>query len=301
MPLMAASTSSSPNVFAYPSFLRAFAMAFAVTTLGLLVIGVTAQGRLVSLDALLAIGSLLLVDVLACLYLQRKRVELDQEGITYYGISGSRRVRWRDIDDLHCSSRLILLSAGSRLSLRLFRGDYGLALEPFHVLQEQLSCRLQSQLADQWARVSLPRVYKYPRLSPALLIAYAIPIGLVLLFFAVFAIGVDGFWLEKMVFLGLGLAAVLPFLARDYARTKRRLELRAEGLRETNGEETSLEWSSIRSLTIREPISIGFGSIDIVSEGGGRIRIPRALPRLGEFLHLVKQHSSVEPGYSYDY
>jgi hypothetical protein len=149
--------------------------------------------------------------------------------------------------------------------------------------------------------VSLPRVYEYPRLSPALLIAYAIPIGLVMLFFAVFAVGVDGFWLEKMAFLGLGLAAVLPFIARDYARAKRRLELRAEGLRETNGKQTLIEWSSIRSLTIREPISIGFGSIDIVSKGGDRIRIPRALPRLGEFLHLVKEHSSVETGYSYDY
>jgi hypothetical protein len=105
---MAASTTSGPNVFAYPSLLRAFVIAFAVTTLGLLVIGVAAQGRLLSLDAFLAIGFLLLVDLLACLYLQRKRVELAREGITCHGIRGSRRIRWQDIDDLHCSSRLIL-------------------------------------------------------------------------------------------------------------------------------------------------------------------------------------------------
>jgi len=298
---MAASTISAPKVFAYPWLLRAFAVAFAVTTLVLLVIGIAAQGRLHSLDGLLAIGFLLILDLLTCLYFHRTRVELEREAITSHGITGSQRIRWRDVDDLHCSSRLILLSAGSRVRLRLFRGDYGLALEPYDVLQRELADRLQSRLTDQWAHVALPRIYGYPRLSPGLLIAYAIPIGLLMVFFIVFAVGIDGFWLEKMAFLGLGLAAVLPFMVRDYLRTRKRLELSSEGLRETNGKQISIEWSSIRRLIVREPISIGVGSIDIVSETGDRIRIPRALPCLGEFLHLVKRHSSIDTDYSYDY
>jgi len=298
---MAASTSPTSNVFAYPRLLRAFAVGFAVTTLVLLVVGLAAQGVLFSLDGLLAVGFLLFLDLLACLYLQRTRIDLDREGITYHGITASRRIRWNDIDDLHCSSRLILLSSDSRVRLRLFRGDHGLALEPFDVLQQQLADRLERRLADEWAHVPLPRIYTYPRLSLGVLLAYAIPIGLLVLFFLVFSFGVAGFWLEKITFLTLGLAAVLPFIVRDYLRTTKGLELGAEGLRETNGKRISIGWSSIRRVIVREPISIGFGSIDVVSERGDRIRVPRALPHLGEFLHLLNRHSGVEASYSYDY
>jgi hypothetical protein len=107
--------------------------------------------------------------------------------------------------------------------------------------------------------------------------------------------------LEKLTFLALGLGAVLPFIARDYLRSRRWLELSAEGLRETNGKRVSIGWSSIRRLIVREPLSIGFGSIDVVSVEGDRIRIPRALPRLGELLHLLNRYSAVETSYSYDY
>jgi hypothetical protein len=301
MSSMNASAAPTPHVFAYPWLVRAFAVASAVMTLVLLVIGLAAQSRLLSLDGLLDIGLLLFLDLLTCLYLQRRRVELDREGITCHGIIGSRRIRWKDIDDLHCSSRLILLSADSRVRLRLFRGDRGLALEPFDVLQQQLADRLQARLADEWAHVPLPRSYRYPKLSPGALIAYAIPIGLLILFFVVFSVGVDGFWLEKLTFLALGLGAVLPFIARDYLRSRRWLELSAEGLRETNGKLVSIGWSSIGRLIVREPISIGFGSIDVVSVEGDRIRIPRALSRLGELLHLLNRYSGVETSYSYDY
>ena len=158
------------NDFGYPLHLKLLVIAAAVTTIGLTSTAVAAQRRLFDVDGLLTVALLMLPQALACLYVCRTSVTLTNEGVGYRGVLISRLIRWDEIDDLHSSVRLLVLSTGSHIKLRLFRGDYGLAIKPFEVLQRKLSDRLQPRLTERWSRVKLPRRYPYPGLSLGVLL-----------------------------------------------------------------------------------------------------------------------------------
>ena len=75
------------------------------------------------------------------------------------------------------------------------------------------------------------------------------------------------------MFLALGLAALVPFLVRDYLRTRTSLELSTVGLREVGRRQKSVDWSAIQQIIVRER----------------------------ELIHLLKRYSGIELTSGYDY
>ncbi len=143
-------------------------------------------------------------------------------------------------------------------------------------------------------------MYRYSGLPPGTVAAYAIPIGLVIFFFSLLVLTSTGFWLEKSAFLVIGLAAIAPFILRDRRRYHRTLVLSQTELREANGREIAISWGSIDSVVVREPISVGYGSISVTDRDGQAIQIPRAMPYAGEVLYLITAKSGVTESYAHD-
>jgi hypothetical protein len=263
--------------------------------------GLVASSALATLDRLIVFGTFLALGVYLVLSLNYTKITTDERGVAYTGLGGTRALGWDEIDDVQLSPRLIVLSAnaGGR-RIRLFRGEYGLALEPFELLQDEISRRAGVRLTQHWSGVSLPKTYRYSGLPPGTVAAYAIPVGLVVLFSSLLALTNTGFWLEKAAFLAIGLAVIAPFILRDRRRYRRTLCLSQTELREANGHEIVIPWHAIDSVLVREPISLGYGSVSVTGNGGEVIHIPRSMPYAGEALYLIVAKSGVSESYGHD-
>lgn len=207
------------RTFSYPLAVRLSVLIACVLMLAVLLTGLVAASALATLDGLIVFGVFLALGVYTILSLNYTKITTDERGIAYTGLDGTRALRWDEIDDVQLSPRLIVLSANAgEKRIRLFRGEYGLALEPFELLQDEMSRRAGARLTQHWSGVSLPKTFRYSGLPPGTVAAYAIPVGLVILFFSLLALTNTGFWLEKTAFLVIGLAVIAPFILRDRRR-----------------------------------------------------------------------------------
>lgn len=53
-------------------------------------------------------------------------------------------------------------------------------------------------------------------------------------------------------------------------------------------------------MLVREPISVGYGSVSVTGNRGEVIQIPRSMPYAGEALYLIIAMSGVSESYGHD-
>jgi len=81
-------------------------------------------------------------------------------------------------------------------------------------------------------------------------------------------------------------------LARDYMRSRRQLHVESGGLRETNGKDVFVPWPEVERIVVREPLSIGYGSV-VVESASDRITIPRSIRSCGLILHTIRKKAPI--------
>ena len=232
----------------------------------------------------------------------KTKVTLDEEKITLQNWTGSVTLGWPEIDDIHCSPRLISIASTRRGErIKIFKGEYGFSLEPFDALQEEVTRHAAHRLEQVWEQLKFPLAYTYPGGLWGLMLVYLIPICLVLTFFILFAIRIEGLWFEKFLFLVVGILVLIPLFIRDYRRTHKKLILEPEGVREANGKEKFIPWQAITRIIVREPLSIGYGSIIVESRAKQSIRIPRSLMYCGQVNYFLKKRTQITETYSHEY
>jgi|SRR5262245_168304 len=237
-----------------------------------------------------------------CLELQ-SNVTVDDRTIVYYRLGRRTSILWSEIDEFHCSPRLLAVGS-ARLGARMkfFRAEYA-SLEPFDVLKAEVRKKVERRLTETWERGASPVRYRYRGLSAGTVSAYVVVTGIAFLFpvlAALAALGMGGLGIGTATFLILCLAPIVPFFARDYARTHGVLTIDQDGITKTNGKRVSIPWSEVTRLVIRDPPSVGWGSVTIEGASGRTIWVPRRLPEIGAILYLVKKHSNAVEIYGHE-
>lgn len=228
----------------------------------------------------------------------RSTVTVDEEKITIQKWIGSLIFRWSEIDDFQCSPRLIsIASTGQRKKFKTLRGEYGMSLEPFDVLQREVTQRAGYRLVKEWEQLKLPRTYVNPGLLIGTIVAYLIPLGIILTFFVLLSLETGGHWFGNYLFLATSILVLLPLFIRDYRKSHKKLTLNEEGLRQVNGKEIYLPWQAVTKIIVKEPLAVGYGSIIVESENDGRIWIPRSLMKCGQVLYLIKRKTMISETY----
>ena len=267
---------------------------------------------LVVLSALLINGyslveaAIFVIPVAALLFLvgidlSRSSVELDGERITEHRLLGSVTLRWLDVDDYVSGERLISIASDSLgVTLKFFHAEYGMSLEPFDELRGEILRQVGPRLNRAWNDMKLPVTFQYPGLSGGAVVGYTAALCFALLFPVLISIRLEGYWPEKVLFVMLCLAPIVPFLARDWARTQDDLVVEQRGLRRKR-QSVFIGWSEIEKIVVREPGQVGFGSVRIEASDQRRIWIPRRLRGFGGAWHLIKQHTNAPEEHGYDF
>lgn len=146
----------------------------------------------------------------------------------------------------------------------------------------------------------MPVRYRFRGLSAGTVCTYVVVTGIGLLFPVLLAFAIGEFGIGTAAFLILCLAPIVPFFARDYARAHCVLAIDQDGIAKTNGKSVSIPCSEVTRLVIREPPSIGWGSVTIEGSGGRAIWVPRWLPEIGQILYLVRKHSAASEVYGHE-
>lgn len=229
------------------------------------------------------------------------KLTLDEQQMTYCTLTGSTIYKWEDIDDVDQTPHFTFVSmASSSRRLTLCSGEYGLSsLQPFEELRREITNKVLSRLYERWDRLNLPLTFTYPRFHWTVILAYTIPLFLVFMFFALFVVPTEGMVVEKVVFIVLGVIIVLPFFIRDFRRSRKKLVLEQQGLRQTNGKQLVIPWHEIKNISVKESY-IGYGSISVGSNETGWIRIPGSHPNRGQILHLIKKHTNLTESYGHE-
>jgi hypothetical protein len=108
------------------------------------------------------------------------------------------------------------------------------------------------------------------------------------------------FGLEQIFYLAVSILVVAPFLVRDLRKSRRRIVLREDGLRELNGGVTSLPFDGIGEIIVRSPL-FGSGSVVVHGKEGAKLFIPLGLESCGEFLFLLNTRSQTKITYGQGY
>ncbi len=282
-------------VLTYPNSTR-----IAVSTVSALLIVVLAlasrRGEVTFYDAAFTV-LLLAFCAVANLSVYRTRVLIAENELVYVTLIRSLTLKWDEIDDIQISPHLVVISSARQNKRLVFvRGEYGLSLEPFEVLVEKLMGRTWPRLAQSWAKLEPPLTFVSQWFVWDTVWAYSIPLGLVLLFFALFIIRIEGMLVEKLLFLGLSLLILVPFMLRDYRKTKLQFIVQKSGLRVTDGKETFIPWESVKEILVTKAF-IGEGSVVVKADGGKRIAIPRSLMQCGQLLYLIKRNTNLSETY----
>ena len=286
-------------VLTYPKSTR-----IAVSTVSALLIVLLAlasrRGEVTFFAAAVAV-SLLAFCAVANLSVYRTRVLIEEDELAYLTLIRSVTLRWDEIDDIQISPNLVVISSARQNKQLVFvRGEYGLSLEPFEVLVEKLMGRTWPHLAQSWAKLELPLTFVSQRFVWDTVWTYSVPLGLVLLFFTLFIIRIEGMLVEKLLFLGVCLLILVPFMLRDYRKTKMKFIVEKNGLRETDGKETFIPWKSVREILVTKAY-IGNGSVVVKADGGKRILIPRCLMQCGQLLYLIKRNTNLSETYGFQH
>jgi hypothetical protein len=230
------------------------------------------------------------------LFLLNSTLQLDENGIAYQGLRGRSVLKWSDITDVHTSPHALCITAANRKAkIVITQGEYadiGIGFEPFYDLCQEVTYRTLPRLSEIWAQQGLPLVCRYPGMTRPIVLAYAVPILLVMACFILFVVKTDGMLLEKILFLFLGLLAIVPFWLRDYRKNRRTLILTADGVKLTNGQDTMLAWTDVQEIILTEQ-ALGIGWIIVKGRGGIEIQIPRSLRRCGEILYWLKRYTNL--------
>jgi hypothetical protein len=281
------------QVFKFPATLLVI---FAVATLGgtlLIPAGALMRGTLSA--GILAVSALIAaMVVLANLDLATTQVTLSSVDVTLSRLVWNTTINFHEVDDFYASPRLIVVTAARpRRRLKIFHGDMGLSLEPFEVLQSELSRRLEPLMAEA-ARKPLPLTFMYPGLSAGQICMYLLPVAVALTLVVPAMVG--GAY-TFAAYLAVGMApAFVPIVylfLRDHYRMRRRVVVDDAGVRETNGHETRIPWPAISRLIVKEPLEFGYGSIVLEASDGRRITIPRSLEGFGRLDRIIRTRSHV--------
>lgn len=264
----------------------------AIGVMGALFVSMMVRGEL-NLDAVIAFFMLGILSVVMVLELNGT-LQLAENGISYRGWGRESVVKWSEITEVIASShRLSITTAHRKIVLR--HGEYagiGIGYEPFEDLCQEVTHRTLPRLSQIWAQQGLPLVCRYPGVTRQIVLAYAAPILLIMTFFILFVVKTEGMLVEKVVFLLAGLLVIVPFWLRDYRRNGRTLLVAADGIKQTNGQDTTLAWADIQEIILTEE-ALGFDSIIVKGRGGIVIRIPRSLPKCGAILYWLKRYTNL--------
>jgi len=125
-----------------------------------------------------------------------------------------------------------------------------------------------------------------------IVLAYAIPILVIMMWFILFVAMTEGMLMGKVLFLFVGLLPIVPFWLRDYRKNCRTLIVTSDGIKQTNGRDTMLAWTDVQEIILTEQ-ALGIGWIIVKGRGGIEIQIPRSLRKCGEILYWLKRYTNL--------
>jgi Ca2+/Na+ antiporter len=293
------------KIFRYPPAIRRLGFILASICIGGLALVYAISGQSVSFfDVFVTFLFFALLLVYANLEFLTHEVRIDDLAITERTPFSTKRLEWTEVQDLINSSRLIVVTgSGGSGSIALFRGDYGFSLEPFEELRDAISQRLESLLVNRWREISLAggRTYMPPPFSIGQILAYLIPVSLIIVFLLIVPISMGHFRAWGFVLLLLGLLTVAPFLLRDYRRSKTKIILGEDGIAQKDGESRLLLWQDVARVIVREPVMFGYGLVTVVGSKGERIHISRRIRGFGELMFLLMKNARSTITNSFEY
>lgn len=281
------------KLYTYPPALR-WVTTTSAGVAGAFFVWTFARGEL-NLDVVLAFSLLGILSVVMLIDLNGT-LQLDENGITYRAWVGGEVLKWSEITDVHTSPHVLSITAAHRNSKHVLRhGEYaglGIGFEPFEDLCQEVTHRTLPRLSQIWAQQGLPLVCRYPRITRQMVLAYAIPILLIMTFFIMFVVMSEGMLVGKVLFLFVGLLVMVPFGLRDYRKNCRTLIVTSDGVKQTNGQDTMLAWADVQEIMLTEQAS-GLGWIIVKGRGGIEIQIPRSLRNCGTILYWLKRYTNL--------
>lgn len=262
--------------------------------MGALLVWTIARGEL-NLDAVSAFFLMGILSVWVLLGLNTT-LQLDENGITYRGMVGASVLKWSEITDVHTSPHVLSITAVNRNSkVVIQRGEYagiGIGYEPFEELCQEVTHRTLPRLSQIWAQQGLPLVCRYPGMTRQIVLAYAIPILLIMTFFILFVTMTEGMLMGKVLFLFVGLLAIVPFWLRDYRKNCRTVIVTSDGVKQTNGHDLMLAWTDVQEIMLTEQ-ALGIGWIIVRGRDGIEMQIPRSLRKCGAILYWLKRYTNL--------
>ena len=253
-----------------------------------------ARGEL-NLDAVLGFSLMGILSAVVMLELNGS-LQLDENGIRYRGWGRESVLKWSEITEVITSShRLSITTAHRKSKIVLRHGEYagiGIGFEPFEELCQEVTRRTWPRLSQIWEQQGLPLVCRYPGITHQILLAYAVPILVIMTYFVLFVVMTEGMLMEKILFLLAGLLVIVPFCLRDYRKNCKTLIVTADGLKETNRQDAMLAWADIQEILLTEE-ALGFGWIIVKGRGGIEIQIPRSLQKCGTILYWLKHYTNL--------
>ena len=279
---------STAQVFRYPPAMRRFFLFSSVLSLGMIGVILLASSSSLLGDTII-FACLVAVALYGTLDIRLTEVRLNDDGITQRSLTGTRTLRWVEIEEFVSFSRLLLLRGPHhKKQIRLFHGDFGFSIEPFDDLREQVLARVEPNVRAKWSSKNgrTDHCYKYPPISVLQCIGYVIALSFIGVFFVIAPLNREIFGLEQAVFLIFGLLSVSAFFLRDLRKSHRKLVASANGLRESNRGGTLIRWQEVDAIHIREPI-LGCGSMIVRGPENRRITIPMRMRGAGELFFLL--------------
>jgi hypothetical protein len=276
---------------AYPQAVKTIVKAVLILSIVGFTIFLSIVGRL-SGDAISAILFICALST-AVFIVYETKLRLDDEGIEMRNIVYRQFLKWSDIDDVVCLPQFLSVSSNKQhKKIRVDWKDFGLSPVAFGELQQIVKDRTNHLLLEKWQANVPPITFQYPGLRWGTASAYMVTLVLILLFFVLFVIKFEGPLAGKFLFLFLALLAVVPFLVRDYRRTRKQLIIENEGLRQTNGKEIFIPWRAVASVDVRKvtPLTL---SIIVESNEGRAIMFPQSIMNCGQLLYWIKRSTNL--------
>lgn len=265
-----------------------------IGTMGALLVWMISRGEM-TFDAVMGFSVVGILGVWAVLEVNGT-LQLDENGLTAKGWRGKSVLPWAEVADVQISPHMLSIATARRNTRIVLRhGEYagiGIGLEPFDDLCQEVAKHTLPRLSKAWAQQGLPLHCRYPGITRGTVALYVIPLLLIMTFFTTFVTMSEGMLLEKVVFLLVGLLAIVPFWLRDHRKNRKTLILTTDGVKQTNGQNIFLAWSDIQEITLTEEPP-GLGSIIVKGRNDQEIQIPRSLQNAGAILYWLKRYTNL--------
>jgi hypothetical protein len=292
---------SAGRTFCYPPAMRRFFLYSSVLSLGTIAF-ILQSSSLDFLGDTVIFACLVALALCGNLDIHLTEVRLDENGITQRSLIGTRTLRWAEIEEFVAFSRLLLLRGPYyKKQIRLFHGDFGFSIEPFEDLRERILRRVEPNIFAKWSSKNgqIERSYRYPAISFLQCIGYTIALILMVVFFVLAPLSREVFGLEQAVYVMVGAFVVGAFFLRDLRKSRRRILVSANGLRESNQRNILIRWQEVDAIHIKEPI-LGYGSIVVRGAENRRLTIPVRMRGAGELFFLLTTHGKPQIMFGHD-